>query len=209
MLYVRLYVMSIGLRRERREGAVATIIEELVEGFGVPLETVAMRALLADRGRPTSAEHLARVAAGEQAEFLRTRMPPRLAMVIARDGAKVTPRWWAGGDWRLLRRIRTEDAVLPWRSRLVEQICLELIGRRRPAAPELVMLVRATMAQLGLEDEMTRLPDTSDWQDVRGLLLDNYPGVLGAHDVSTPEQREAEAALLAADRPAVERYFGR
>jgi hypothetical protein len=208
-LYVSLYDMTTGLRRARREGAVATVIEELVESFGVPLATPAVRALLADRGRPTSAEHLARVAAGEQTELLRTRMPPRLAMVIAPDGARVSPRWWAGGDWRLLRRISTEDALAPWRSRLVAQICSELIGRRRPAAAELVTLVRATMAQLDLDGELMRLPDIDDWQAVQALLLDNYPGVVVTHDVSTPEQYEAEAALLAADLPATARYFGR
>lgn len=208
-LYVSLYAMSSDLRRARRAGAIATEIEALVAAIGVPLETHALRVLLADRGRPTTAEHLARVAAGERTEYLRTRLPPRLAVAVTPEGAPLVPRWWADGDWRLQRRILTEDALPLWRGKLVERICSELIGRRRHAAPELVTLVRATMARLGLDDEMLRLPDTQDWQDVRAVLLDNLPGVIFAHDVATPQQHEAEAALLAADPPAAALYFGR
>lgn len=208
-LYVSLYAMPSELRRARRAGAIATEIEALLEAFGVPLETHALRVLLADRGRPTTAEHLARVAAGERTEFLRTRLPPRLGVALTPDGAPLVPRWWAGGDWRLQRRILTDDALPLWRGKLVERICSELIGRRRHASPELAALVRATMARLGLDDEMLRLPDTEDWQDVRAVLLDNLPGVIFAHDVSTSQQYEAEQALLARDRPAADLYFGR
>ena len=208
-LYVNLYAMPSDLRRARRAGAIATEIEALVAAFGVPLETHALRVLLADRGRPTTAEHLARVAAGERTEHLRTRLPPRLAVAITPDGAPLVPRWWAEGDWRLQRRILTEDALPLWRGKLVERICSELIGRRRHASAELVTLIRATMARLGLDDEMLRLADTEDCQDVRAVLLDNLPGVIFAHDESTPQQHEAEAALLAADPPAAALYFGR
>jgi hypothetical protein len=207
-LYVSLYAMATDLRRARREGAIATEIEQLVAAFGVPLETHALRVLLADRGRPTSAEHLARVAAGERAEHLRTRLPPRLAVALTPDGAPVTPRWWAGGDWRLERRILTEDALPLWRAKLVERICSDLIGRRRPASPELVALVRGTMARLDLDAEMLRLPDMEDWQEVRALLLDNYWDAV-ADEVRTIQQRDAEQALLARELPAVARSFGR
>src|SRR6185312_7023590 len=111
------------MRRARRAGAVATDIEELVEAFGVPVPTAAVRVLLADRGRPTTAEHLARVAASERAEFERTRLPPRLCSAIAPDGALVTPRWWAAGPWRPLRRILTDDALPLWRGKLAERVC--------------------------------------------------------------------------------------
>jgi hypothetical protein len=200
--------MATDSRRARREGAIATEIEDLVESFGVPLATPALRVLLADRGRPTSAEHLARVAAGERTEFLRTRMPPRLGAAIGPDCTLVSPRWWAGGDWRLQRRILTEDALPLWRGKLVERICSDLIARRRPASPDLATLVRATMAQIDLDSEMMRLDDRNDWQEIRALLLDNYPGVVVAHDVSTPQQYEAEQVLLAADLPAVDLNFG-
>jgi hypothetical protein len=69
--------------------------------------------------------------------------------------------------------------------------------------------VRASMARLGLDEELARLPDPSDWQDVRALLLDHDPDVVFAHDVATPQQREAEAALLGAEPLAVELFFGR
>jgi hypothetical protein len=196
------------MRRARRAGALATEIEQLVEGFGVPVPTAAMRVLLADRGRPASAEHLARVAAGERAEFLRTRQAPRLCAAIAPDGALVVPRWWAAGDWRPLRRIRTADAEPLWHGKLAERICADLIARRRPPSPELAALVRASMARLGLDEELARLPDPGDWLEVRALLLDHRPDVVFAHEVATDEQAAAEQALLAADLPAVDRYFG-
>jgi hypothetical protein len=195
------------MRRARRAGAVATEIEDLVATFGVPLPTAAVRVLLADRGRPTAAEHLARVAASERDEFLRSRQAPRLCCAIAADGTLATPRWWAAGDWRPLRRILTDDALALWRGRLAERVCSDLIARRRPA-PELAALVRGTVAQLGLGEELARLSDPSDWSEVRALVLDDLPDVMFAHDVSTPQQLEAEAALLAADLAAVDRYFG-
>jgi hypothetical protein len=196
------------VRRTRRAGAIAGEIEDLVTAFGVPLHTGAVRVLLADRDRPTTAEHLARVAAGERAEFLRTGAVPRLCSAIAPDGALVTPRWWAGGGWRLGRRILTDDALALWRGHLAERICSDLIGRRRPASPALAALVHGTVAQLGLAEELARLPDASDWGAVRALVLDDLPGVMFADDVSTDQQDDAEQALLAADLPAVDRYFG-
>ncbi|WP_445149393.1 hypothetical protein [Baekduia sp. Peel2402] len=196
------------MRRARRAGAIASEIEDLLAQYGVPLPTAAVRVLLADRGRPTTAEHLARVAASERDEFLRTRMAPRLCCAIAPDATLVTPRWWADGDWRLQRRILTEDALPLWRGHLAERLCSDLIARRRPASRELTGLVRSAIAQLDLDEELARLTDPSDWLEVRALVLDFYPGVLVADDVSTAQQAAAEQELLAADRPAVDRYFG-
>jgi hypothetical protein len=196
------------MRRARRAGAIAGEIEDLVDAYGVPLPTAAVRVLLTDRDRPTTAEHLARVAATERAEYARTRLAPRLCSAIAPDGALVTPRWWASGQWRLQRRILTDDARPLWRAKLVEQTCSDLIGRRRPASPALATLVHATVAQLDLADDLERLPDPADWSAVRALVLDFFPDVVVAHDVATDQQEGAERALLAADLPAVDRYFG-
>jgi hypothetical protein len=196
------------MRRARRAGAVAAEIEELIEAFGVPVPTAAVRVLLADRGRPTTAEHLARVAASERAEYERTRIAPRLCSAIAPDGTLVTPRWWASGQWRLRRRILTDDARPLWRAKFVEQACADLIARRRPASRELAELVHGTVALLDLAEELARLDDPSDWSEVRALVLDFFPGVIVAHDVTTPQQDDAERALLAAGLPAVDRYFG-
>ncbi len=196
------------MRRARRSGAIAGEVDDLVEAFGVPLPTAAVRVLLADRDRPTTAEHLARVAAGERAEFTRTRIAPRLCNAVRPDGAAAVPRWWASGTWRLQRRILTDDALPLWRARLAERVCSDLIARRRPASPALADLVHAAVAALGLADDLARLPDLTDWQEVRALVLDDFAGVLFAEDVSTVQQLEAEAALLAADLPAADRYFG-
>jgi hypothetical protein len=195
-------------RRARRAGALAGEIEDLVGAFGVPLPTAAVRVLLADRGRPASAEHLARVAAGERAEFLRTRLAPRLCNVIAPDGTAAAPRWWASGEWRLQRRILTDDALPLWRGRLAERICSDLLARRRPATRELADVVHTAVVALGLAEELALLPDRADWGAVRALVLDHHMGVVFAEDVSTAQQYDAEQALLASDLPAVARYFG-
>lgn len=204
-LYVSLYAME---RRARRAGAIATEVEQLVADFGVPLPTAAVRVLLADRGRPAAAEHLARVAAGERAEFLRTRLAPRLCNVIAPDGTAAVPRWWAAGAWRLHRRILTADALPLWRARLAEHVCSDLIARRRPASPALADVVHGAVAQLGLAEDLARLPDPADWPEVRALVLDFHPDAAVAPYVTTDEQAAAEAALLASDLPALARYFG-
>lgn len=196
------------MRRVRRAGALAGDVEELVQEYGVPLLTTSVRVLLADRERPVSAEHLARLAATERAEFLRTRMPPRLCSAIQPDGAVTRPRWWADGRWRLRRRIVTEDARGLWRARFVEQTCSDLIARRRPASPELAELLRGTVALLGLGEDLARMPDPSDWGEIRALVLDEHADVLFAPDVEIAEQVDAEQALLAGDPPATDLYFG-
>lgn len=196
------------MRRARRAGAIAAEVEDLVGAFGVPLHTAAVRVLLADRDRPTTAEHLARLAATERAEFERTRLPPRLCSVIAPDGALVTPRWWASGRWSLGRRVLTDDALPLWRGHLAERVCSDLIARRRPASPALADLVRGAVVQLGLAEELSRLPDPSDWAAVRALVLDDLPDVVFADAVSTDQQDDAERALLASDRPAIDLCFG-
>jgi hypothetical protein len=200
--------MATPQRRARRAGALAGEIEDLVEAFGVPLPTAAVRVLLADRGRPVTAEHLARVAAGERAEHLRTGLAPRLAQAIAPGGTAVRPRWWAAGTWRLHRRILTDDALPLWRARLAEHVCSDLIARRRPASPALADVVHGAVAQLGLAEDLSRLPDPSDWPSVRALVLDFHPDAAIAPYVTTDEQAAAESALLASDLPALARHFG-
>jgi hypothetical protein len=195
-------------RRARRAGALATEVEDLVTGYGVPLLTTAVRVLLADRERPATAEHLARLAATERAEFLRTRVPPRLCSAIGPDGAATRPRWWADGRWRLQRRIATDDARVLWQGRFVERTCSDLLARRRPASPELAELLRGTVALLGLGEELARMPDPSDWEEIRALVLDDLPGVMFADDVATDTQAAAERSILAAERPAADLYFG-
>jgi hypothetical protein len=63
------------------------------------------------------------------------------------------------------------------------------------------------MARLMLDRELERLPDQRDWQELRALLLDHYPDAV-ALDVATPQQYDAEQALLATELPAADRYFG-
>jgi hypothetical protein len=196
------------MRRARRPDSLAASIVELLDVFATPVPTHAVRVLLADRGRTVSAEHLGRVAAYEREDFLRTRMPPRLCSAIDADGRLVKPRWWANGDWRLQRRILTEDAKPLWLAMLAERICWDLGQREQPAGPEIINLVRWAITRLGLENRYETPRSREGWTDLRSLVVSAYPGVTHSLDSPTTEQHEAEARLIAAGSPAVDLYFG-
>ena len=198
-----------GTRRARRPDSVAAAIFDLLGEFETPVPTHAIRILLADRGRAVSAEHLARVAAYEREDFLRTRMPPRLCSVIDVDANAVTPRWWAKASWRLQRRILTEDAKPLWLAMLAERVSWDFAQRTDAVGPEVATLVFWAISQLGLERtfDVPRAP--ADWINLRSLVVDSYPAVTHSLDSPTPQQHEAEARLKGADVPGVELYFGK
>src|SRR5215217_6335545 len=106
--------MPYAMRRARRAGSLAALTADLLDDYSVPLPTHAVRILLNDREHRVTAEHLSRLAAYEREDFLRTRMPPRLCSVVDTHANLVKPRWWARGEWRLQRRILTEDAKPIW-----------------------------------------------------------------------------------------------
>src|SRR4051794_22178085 len=111
--------------RARRANSVATAIEELLVAYQTPIPTYAVRVLLASSGRPVTAEHLSRAAANEREVFERTRMPPLVCSAIDANGELVKPRWWVRADWRLQRRILTEDTVALWFAGLADRLCLD------------------------------------------------------------------------------------
>jgi hypothetical protein len=197
-----------GARRARSPNSLAASIVGLVGEFQVPVPTSAVRVLLADRGRPVTAEHLSRVAAYEKEDFLRTRMPPRLCSAIDREGRLVSPRWWAIGDWRLQRRILTEDAKPMWHAMLAERLCAHLGERDQPTSTDLNNLAYWALARLGLERKFgpTSRPE---WLRLRDVVAREYPVVTHSLDSPTQAQHETETALLSADVPSVDLYFGR
>lgn len=210
-LSAKLYQMSANPnpRRVRRPDSLAASVVELLDDYRIPMPTHAVRIILTDRGRPVTAEHLGRLAAYERADFLRTLEPPRLCGAIDTDAYAVTPRWWARGDWRLRRRILSEDVKQIWQARLGDLLCTELAERRQPPGPEIVTFALGTIARL-LPNRYFDVPcSAGDWMHFHSLLSDKHPSVTGPLESPTRQQSHAEQQLRAAGFPAVDLYFGR
>jgi len=200
---------SLGLRRTRSDNSLAAAVVEVLTEFQVPVATQAVRVLLTDRGRTVTAEHLSRLAAYEREDFLRTRLPPRVCSVIDVDANLISPRWWALGDWRLQRRIRTDDAKTIWLAVLGERLCHKLSDRHGPSQ-QLKNLALSTVARLLPEERYFESPlSRDDWLDLRRQIVEAHPGATHSLDGASSEQSEAEAKLKAAQTPAVDLYFGR
>lgn len=200
--------MSVAVRRAPRPESVTSAILDLLDEGQTPLPTRSVRILLGDRGRPVTAEHLGRVAAYERDAYLRTLMPPRLCSAIDPSGRLVTPRWWARGDWRLQRRILTPDVKSLWLARLADRLCWDLSRRDRAASPDVQTLALWAVAKVVLERHFETPQSRDDWAQLRALVVEKQPGVTHSLDGATGKQAVAEEQLIAANLPAVERYFG-
>jgi hypothetical protein len=200
--------MSLSTPRARRADSLAAAIEELLDAYQTPLPTNAVRVLLADSGRPVTAEHLSRAAANEREVYERTRMPPLVCSAIAPDGELVRPRWWVDADWRLQRRILTDDAMALWFAGLADRLCLDFARRRRPVDGELRRLGLWAITRLGIENRFDLPLAPADWMAIREQVAEAHPGVTHSLDGATEQQRLAEARLREAGVP-VDLYFGR
>lgn len=197
------------VRRARRPDSLGSAAAELVELYGVPLQTHAVRILLTGRGIPVTAENLGTLARNERRDAQRTRLAPRLCSAIDSSGEALVPRWWARGDWRLLRRIATDDAKSLWLGKLAERLCGDLASTTAAVDDQVSTLALGTVAHL-LPMRYFDVPQSGDdWIAIRKLVVDAYPGIVGAHDVATPEQYQAESDLKATDLTPLELYFGR
>jgi hypothetical protein len=202
--------MPYAMRRARRAGSLAALTAELLNDYNVPLPTHAVRILLNDSGRHrVTAEHLSRLAAYERDDFLRTRMPPRLCSVIDTHATRVRPRWWACGEWRLQRRILTEDAKLIWLAVLGIRLCEDLSGRDNAPGGEVRTLALGTIARLIPERDFFDPLASGDWLNLRRQLVDAHPGATHTLEGPTSAQHDAEETLKSGDTPAVDLYFGR
>src|ERR1035441_6669057 len=128
--------MSISPRRSRRPDTLAVSVTAVLDDMQCPVSTTAIRIILTDRSVPVTAERLGRLAAYQREDFQRTHIPPQLVWALLPNGDATSPRWWARGDWRLERRIFTDDVKPQWLARLAERLCLDLAGRPpRPDPP--------------------------------------------------------------------------
>jgi hypothetical protein len=196
-------------RRARRPDSLAAAVVGVLGEFGCPLPTSAVRVILNDRGREVRAEHLGRLAAYERDDFLRTRLPPRLCAVIDPDARAVRPRWWALGEWRLQRRIMTEDVRAIWFATMAVRLCLDLADRREPPGSPIVTLALGSVAR-AIGSQQFDVPASRDeWMALRERVYAPYIGALNNLDGPTGEQHTAEAGLMGAGTPPADLYFGR
>ncbi len=197
------------IRRVRRADSLAAAVTELLDDFQCPVSTTAIRIILNDRGRAVSAEHLSRLAAYQREDFMRTRVPPPLCWTLEPDGTATNPRWWARGDWRLERRILTDDVKPIWIATLAERLCLDLADRPESRAPAIVSLTLGAIAQVS-GGRYFNIPITRDeWMALRKDVYELHMGAFSNRAGATSEQREAEARLNAAGLSGFELLFGR
>jgi hypothetical protein len=163
-----------------------------------------------DPKRPVTAEQLSRLAAYQREDFRRTGMPPPLCWALDPDGSAAIPRWWARGDWRLMRRIRTEDGTPIWFASLATRLCLYLADRADAPDPELAILTRgAANLALGGERDFDLPMSKDEWMKLRQEVYAPHLGALNNRTGGTRKQYEAEAALTAGDMSGFELLFGR
>jgi hypothetical protein len=195
--------------RVRQPDSLAATIADLLDDFQIPLPSHAVRIISSERrGQPVVAEQLARVAAYERDNFLRTRMPPLLCSVIDRRGLARKPRIWGRGDWRLARRIATPDVQEKWQAQLARRLCEEILYRSRQPSEQLAGLALEAVARV-IGAVAAYLPGTLEqWQEFRDRVAAEAPDYTPGG--TTAEQEKAEKALLAHE-PAIAPvglYFG-
>lgn len=201
--------LELALRRARRPDSLAAAVSELLDELQCPVSTEAVRVILNDRGRPVTAEHLSRLAAYQREDFARTRMLTPLSWALNPDGAAVIPRWWARGDWRLLRRLRTKDVTPIWFANLATNLCADLAGRTDPPSAMVTLALGAANLALGGGEEFPLPMTNRDWMRLREQIYAPHNGALSNRTGGTAEQYAAEAALNSANVSGFELLFGR
>ena len=181
---------------------------ELLDDFQCPISTSAVRVILNSRGRGVTAENLSRLAAYQREDFLRTRVPPELCSVLEPDGSAANPRWWARGEWRLDRRILTEDVKPIWIATLAERLCFDL-AHRKLRDDAIVNLALGAVAQVTGGRYFDVPLSGEDWMALRASVYAPYIGAFSNRAGATSQQHESEARLLAAGLSGFELLFGR
>jgi hypothetical protein len=156
-----------------------------------------------------TAEQLGRLAAYQREDFLRTRYPPELCWALAPDGTATNPRWWARGQWRLQRRILTDDARPIWLAILAERLCLDLAERPDGRDDAIVSLALGTIARVTGGHYFDVPASREGWLALRREVYEPNTGVFANLTGATTSQYDAEARLHADGLSGFELLFGR
>jgi hypothetical protein len=195
-------------RRARQSDSLAALVTFILDELQCPVATPAMRVILTDRGRDTKAEQLSRLAAYQREDFQRAHIPPPLCWTIEPDGTATTPRWWALSEWRLGRRIRTEDASQIWLAHLAVWLTTDLAERPRGRDSAVITLALGTAARV-LGPRVFDVPTTTDeWMRLRAAVYGPYQGALNNRTGLTGQQTEAEARLTSRSAAGFDLLFG-
>jgi hypothetical protein len=200
---------EIATRRARRPGSLAASVIEVLDDFQCPVSTTAMRIVLNDRGRTVTAEQLGRLAAYQREDFLRTRYPPELCWALTPDGTATNPRWWARGQWRLQRRILTDDARPIWLAILAARLCMDLADRADGRDDAIVSLALGTIARVTGGRYFDMPASRDEWLALHREVYEPYRGVFANLTGATTSQYDAEARLQADGLSGFELLFGR
>jgi hypothetical protein len=137
-------------------------------------------------------------------------MSPLLCWAVDPLGSAVIPRWWALGDWRLLRRIKTDDVVPIWFATLATRLCSEIAKQPGQSTPELAALARGASSLALGEGQAFDVPMSRDeWLELRQKVYAPYGGALNNQTGGTQEQYDAEKSLTANGLSGFELLFGR
>lgn len=198
--------ITLSTRRARRPDSLASSVSTVLREMQCPVSTTAIRIILNDRGRPTTAEHLGRLAAYQRQDFDRTHVPPPLCWSIEPDGAATVPRCWAMADWRLGRRIHTRDAAPVWLEHLAVWLTADLADHPDGRSEDIVHLALGTVARLN-GPRVFQVPSSSDdWMQVRASVYSE--GRMSNRTGLTRGQEEAEARLQRSGVPGLDLLFG-
>jgi hypothetical protein len=200
---------EIATRRARRSDSLAASVVEVLDDFQCPVSTTAMRIVLNDRGRTVTAEQLGRLAAYQREDFLRTRYPPELCWALTPDGTATNPRWWARGQWRLQRRILTDDARPIWLATLADRLCMDLADHPDGRDAAIVSLALGTTAQVTGSRYFDVPASRDEWLALRREVYEPYAGAFANLTGATTSQYDAEAWLKADGLSGFELLFGR
>ena len=194
-------------RRARQPDSLAAAVIEILVGLHCPLATPAMRIILTDRGRPTKAEQLSRLAAYQREDLARTLIAPPLCWTVEPDGRATTPRWWALSEWRYARRIRTEDTNRLWLAHLAERLAVDLAQKPDGRTDDIRNLALSSAASvlgpLTIETPSTGAP----WAALRSAVHARFIGAFSNLTGITRLQDEAEQRLTPLTSGA-DRFFG-
>jgi hypothetical protein len=182
-------------RRARQPDSLAAAVIGILSELQTPLATPAMRVVLTDRGRPTKAEQLSRLAAYQREDFARSHIAPPLCWTVEPDGTATTPRWWALSEWRFARRIRTADTGRLWLAHLAERLTSDLTKNPYGHTDEFVSLTLSTVTRL-LGPQTFDVPvDSEDWGAIHTAVYEPFMGAFSNMTGITHEQDEIEQGL--------------
>jgi hypothetical protein len=190
--------------------SLADDVAALLDYYAVPVPASVIRRVLGTvRGEDeVTNERLGRLMAYERQALPARRSTPRFCFAIGEDAMASRPRVWARANWRLNRRILTEDSRQSWRAELaLRTIESSQAGETstHPALLELALeLAASVLGPLGADPPSS----ASDWREVTERLS----MARGANDITSPtrEQAVAETELSSReDLSPADLYFGR